>query len=153
MFCERCGTKNSEGAAFCSGCGAPLQVPAAAVFCPQCGAPGRAGQRFCEGCGAPLAIPGAPANVATPAYTPPAQPAQAATVPQRRGGGGRRIAVIVAALAVAYVVNLVLAVPLIRLAFQLSGSGGYIEAVVIYRVLRLIVYVVSVGLVLKLFWR
>jgi hypothetical protein len=153
MFCQRCGTKNSEGAAFCSDCGAPLQAQAAAAFCQQCGAPGRAGQRFCEGCGAPLAIPGTPANVTTPVYTPPAEPAQAATVPQRRGNAGRTIAVIVAALVVASIVSQGIAASLIRLALRLSGSGGYVHAYATYGVLRLIVYAVIVGLALKLFGR
>jgi uncharacterized membrane protein YvbJ len=27
MFCQKCGKENSDGTAFCSGCGTPLTVP------------------------------------------------------------------------------------------------------------------------------
>ena len=50
MFCPNCGNKLSEGAAFCSGCGAKTQVSAPGV-CTACGAKLPDGAEFCIGCG------------------------------------------------------------------------------------------------------
>ena len=45
MFCPKCGTKNVDGAKFCTGCGAPLgPAPAAPV------GGGGLERRFCGGC-------------------------------------------------------------------------------------------------------
>jgi hypothetical protein len=59
VFCQRCGTQNAQGDAFCKNCGAPLQSPVSSAVCGRCGTPAAAGQRFCRRCGAPL--PGGPA--------------------------------------------------------------------------------------------
>lgn len=49
--CGKCGTSVSEGARFCSGCGAPMPVGA---VCPGCGAALSGGMKFCPECGLPL---------------------------------------------------------------------------------------------------
>ncbi len=87
MFCRRCGTKNPEGDAFCSNCGAPLGAsgapistpPAVGPACPQCGTPAASGQPFCRRCGAALPVAGVtPAVGAGPPPTGPvAVPARA----------------------------------------------------------------------------
>lgn len=53
--CAKCGTLNPVGTKFCSNCGAPQQVPAAAsVECPACHAQIQAGTKFCASCGTSL---------------------------------------------------------------------------------------------------
>jgi len=49
--CGKCGAGVSEGARFCSGCGAP--VPGR-IVCPGCGAPLSGGMKFCPECGMAL---------------------------------------------------------------------------------------------------
>jgi hypothetical protein len=53
MFCPNCGNKLTEGAAFCSGCGAETQASTPGV-CAACGAALPEGAEFCIGCGTPL---------------------------------------------------------------------------------------------------
>lgn len=48
VSCAKCGQASSEGAAFCSRCGAPLPGKSA---CPKCGASLREGAKFCSECG------------------------------------------------------------------------------------------------------
>jgi hypothetical protein len=85
--CQRCGTDNRPGIAFCRSCGQRLMAPGAPAAverpsppegtqaCPRCGTHNRAGVPFCQNCGANLrpaeaggaaaAVPGAsPATVA-----------------------------------------------------------------------------------------
>src|SRR4051794_11981721 len=50
VTCSSCGRANADDAAFCAGCGTPLDARA----CTRCGRPARADDRFCAGCGAPL---------------------------------------------------------------------------------------------------
>src|SRR5580698_6468560 len=45
MRCSKCGLENREGARFCGGCAASLELQ-----CPQCGATNLPGARFCDGC-------------------------------------------------------------------------------------------------------
>ncbi|MFY9610270.1 MAG: SPFH domain-containing protein [Blastocatellia bacterium] len=53
--CSKCGTQNAIDTKFCSNCGAPQQVPAAAsVECPACHAQVQAGTKFCASCGTSL---------------------------------------------------------------------------------------------------
>jgi membrane protease subunit (stomatin/prohibitin family) len=55
--CPKCQTPNMAGAKFCSNCGGPLAVVAAApamVPCPKCGKPMPAGSKFCPECGEKL---------------------------------------------------------------------------------------------------
>lgn len=66
MLCPSCGHENREGASFCEGCGAALQLA-----CPVCGADLRSSARFCDSCGHPVAEPPAAAAVPDPrSYTP-----------------------------------------------------------------------------------
>ena len=53
-FCSKCGMQNLDGAAFCSGCGAPLVQTPAASQCPRCGAPIFPNMIFCSSCGCDL---------------------------------------------------------------------------------------------------
>ena len=77
MFCPNCGNKLSEGAAFCSSCGAKIQANAPGV-CTVCGAELPEGAEFCIGCGAAI-------NLATPK---PVEPRQTATPTPSLGGAG-----------------------------------------------------------------
>ena len=77
MFCRGCGNKLSEGAAFCSSCGAKIQANAPGV-CTVCGAELPEGAEFCIGCGAAI-------NLATPK---PVEPRQTATPTPSLGGAG-----------------------------------------------------------------
>lgn len=57
IVCQKCGTENPQGAAFCTNCGAPLNVvnvDAQPGVCPNCGAHNTPGTKFCASCGAPL---------------------------------------------------------------------------------------------------
>jgi len=49
LACASCGVENSDGARFCSDCGAPLQLA-----CPSCGAEQPATATFCSSCGIAL---------------------------------------------------------------------------------------------------
>lgn len=68
--CPRCGAEISQGAAFCSACGAPLPhesapIPEDLMQCSSCGALIRKGVRFCTACGTPVESP-SPEAVAAP---------------------------------------------------------------------------------------
>jgi hypothetical protein len=90
--CQRCGTENRPGIAFCRNCGqrlvaagAPTTVerpsaPEGTQACPRCGTHNRAGVAFCQNCGANL-------RAAEPGYVPPAVSPAGAT----EAGGGRAI--------------------------------------------------------------
>ena len=57
IVCQKCGTENPQGAAFCANCGAPLNVVNVDTqpgVCPNCGAHNTPGTKFCANCGAPL---------------------------------------------------------------------------------------------------
>lgn len=61
FLCPHCGHANPPGNAFCSQCGAPLQVSRPAVtvqsqhlICPACNHQNAPGKKFCTQCGAPL---------------------------------------------------------------------------------------------------
>ncbi len=57
VVCQKCGTENPQGSAFCSNCGAPLNVvnvDEQPEICPGCGAKNEPGTKFCTNCGAPL---------------------------------------------------------------------------------------------------
>jgi membrane protease subunit (stomatin/prohibitin family) len=54
--CPKCGTPNTQGAKFCSNCGAPQSSPkAAGVECPGCKEQVPEGSKFCANCGTSLA--------------------------------------------------------------------------------------------------
>jgi len=69
--CPQCKSAYSEGARFCSRCGAPLPRR-----CPACGTLNSEGGKYCTGCGVALAVTGPPTpgprpvEEASPAYTP-----------------------------------------------------------------------------------
>lgn len=53
MLCRNCGTDNEPGAAFCHGCGAPMQQAPPMQHCPGCGQEIPSGLAFCPNCGMP----------------------------------------------------------------------------------------------------
>ncbi len=119
MFCRHCGTKNLEGDAFCSSCGAALGAPAAPVLsppaggpvCPHCGTPAVPGQRFCRRCGAALSVSGltpAPGGAAPSAPAGPVGVAPRAR--HKRGCFG----------------NCLLGCVILALALLAAGVGGYV---------------------------
>ncbi|MEA5035807.1 zinc ribbon domain-containing protein [Cloacibacillus evryensis] len=77
MYCPNCGSKLSEGAAFCSACGAKTQASAPGV-CTACGMALPEGAEFCIGCGAAV-------NPVTPQ---PMEPSQATAPMPSQGGAG-----------------------------------------------------------------
>ncbi len=77
MFCPNCGNKLTEGAAFCSACGAKTQDSAPGV-CTACGAKLPEGAEFCIGCGAAV----------SPAVPQPMEPSRAAAPARSQGGTG-----------------------------------------------------------------
>lgn len=77
MFCQSCGNKLTEGAAFCPGCGARTQAISPGV-CAACGAKLPEGAEFCIGCGAAV----------SPASPQPMEPGQAAAPARSQGGTG-----------------------------------------------------------------
>jgi class 3 adenylate cyclase/pimeloyl-ACP methyl ester carboxylesterase len=67
-MCPNCQRKNPADARFCTGCGAPIELP-----CPACGTANVGDSRFCKACGQRLSAPAAapPAAVRGPdSYTP-----------------------------------------------------------------------------------
>ena len=77
MFCTNCGNKLPEGAAFCSACGAKLQV-SAPDLCIACGERLPEGAEFCIDCGAAV----------NPAVQESMEPSQAATSSSPDSDGG-----------------------------------------------------------------
>lgn len=77
MFCHNCGNKLTEGAAFCSGCGAKTQASVPGV-CTACGAELPEGAEFCIGCGTAV-------NRVAPQ---PVRPSQAVCSAPQQGGAG-----------------------------------------------------------------
>jgi class 3 adenylate cyclase/tetratricopeptide (TPR) repeat protein len=67
LACSSCGHPNREGARFCGGCGANLEVPKP---CPSCGSENPAGQRFCDECGSKLEAQDGAAPASAAAFTP-----------------------------------------------------------------------------------
>ena len=51
--CEFCGAAISEGAAFCSSCGARVESKASRLFCVSCGSELQPDAAFCPNCGTP----------------------------------------------------------------------------------------------------
>jgi hypothetical protein len=90
--CQRCGTENRPGIAFCRNCGqrlvaagAPTTVerpaaPEGTQACPRCGTHNRAGVAFCQNCGANL-------RAVEPGYVPPAVPHGREAAPSTVTGG------------------------------------------------------------------
>lgn len=77
MYCPNCGSKLSEGAAFCSACGAKTQTNAPGV-CTACGMALPEGAEFCIGCGAAV----------HPAVPQPMESSRAAAPARSQGGTG-----------------------------------------------------------------
>lgn len=69
VFCENCGVKLPEGAAFCGACGAKVQKSSPAGICGSCGVKLSEEVAFCPHCGAPVGeaakgLPNVPAQTA-----------------------------------------------------------------------------------------
>lgn len=71
MFCQSCGTKLSEDAAFCSNCGAAIQKPTPGI-CNSCGAKLSENAAFCISCGASVDT-GKAQSAQAPVAAPPQQ--------------------------------------------------------------------------------
>ncbi len=74
MQCPSCNRENPEDAAFCNGCGSPLEL-----LCGECGRANPASSGFCNGCGSALF------GGVTPDRTPTPEPAP--TLPSSLAGG------------------------------------------------------------------
>lgn len=59
-LCKACGAEVPQDTAFCSSCGARMEVPAGYVVCENCGARMEKGLNFCTECGTQLAKPESP---------------------------------------------------------------------------------------------
>ena len=125
--CAKCGSSIEGSQHFCTKCGAPADVPAAATpkrFCTECGGPNEINAQFCTKCGKPLvasvaaaivsrpdlpATPGAPSPVSSP-VSPVTVPAVSAPSPAK-GNAGR---------------NILLALLIIVVLFVLATIGGFL---------------------------
>jgi class 3 adenylate cyclase/tetratricopeptide (TPR) repeat protein len=85
MRCPKCETETTDGARFCSNCGAPFQVT-----CPVCGATAPAEATFCAQCGVRLAAPPTPATQTPSAIAPSSTP----PLPKQPAGYERRLVTI-----------------------------------------------------------
>ncbi len=54
IACQHCHQLNPAANRFCTRCGQPLLVAAAAPVCRACGSQNKPGTRFCTRCGQPL---------------------------------------------------------------------------------------------------
>ena len=77
VTCPGCGTDNEPGGRFCEACGTPL-----AATCPSCGEGVKSDARFCRACG--FALRDDSSASVPPRPTPPAGPANAPAVAERR---------------------------------------------------------------------